>query len=136
MEFLVITNAGVITKFIESVNRNKPLVIFGDGYTTRDFVSVHDVVYGIENTIKRIGGKRGNVYNIASGRHATINELAGMILSMSGKRLEIRHEKPRKGDIRKSQPLISRAKRELFYHPKIDLRKGLKKLLESQVVKV
>ena len=123
--------AGVITKFIESVNHSKPLVIFGDGYTTRDFVSVHDVVNAFENTIKRIGGKRGNVYNIASGKYTTINELAKMILSISGKRLGIRHAKPRKGDIQTSRPLITRAKKDLLYHPKIELQKGLKKLLES-----
>jgi len=54
-----------------------------------------------------------------------------MILSISGKKLGIKHTRPRKGDIQKSQPLISLAKRELGYSPRIDLRKGLENLLES-----
>lgn len=125
--------AGVITKFMECVNHSKPLVIFGDGTSTRDFVSVYDVVSAFGNTIKRIHGKRGNVYNIASGKYTTINDLAKMILAISGKRLGIKHARPNKGDIEKSQPLITRAKRELGYHPKMDLRKGLKKLMESKL---
>ena len=122
--------AGVITKFMECIHHNKPLVIFGNGTSTRDFVSVHDVVYSFKDTMKRVHGKKGNVYNIASGRHVTINDLGKMILSISGKKLGIKYTRPRKGDIEKSQPSISLAQRELGYSPRIDLRKGLEKLME------
>ncbi len=124
--------AGVITKFMKCIEDNKQFIIFGNGTSTRDFVSVYDVVSAFEKSIKKIHGKKGSVYNIASGRHATINDLAKMMISISGKKLGIKHVKPKKGDIKKSQPSISLAKRELGYCPKFELKKGLRILLESK----
>src|SRR5574338_1315890 len=105
--------AGVITKFMEAIENNKPLTVFGDGKNTRDFVSAKDVVDAIQLSIKKIKGKKGDVYNIGSGKHITINELAKMMISISGKSLSIKHTLTKKGDIRKSHPTIKHARKEL-----------------------
>ncbi len=127
--------AGVITKFMYRVQKNKPLIIFGDGLNTRDFVSVRDVTSAIHLAIKKIKGKKGNCYNIASGKHITIKELADTIISISGKSLQIKYQKAKKGDIRKSQPAISLAKKELDYKPKIGLKYGLQELMKLNNLK-
>ena len=121
--------AGVITKFIDAIENNKPLIVFGKGKNTRDFVSVKDVVDAIHLSIKKIKGKRGDVYNIGSGKHTTIKELAKMMISISGKPLSIKYTLAKKGDIRKSQPTIRHAREELGYNPKIDLKCGLEELI-------
>lgn len=121
--------AGVITKFRECIRKGKPLIIFGDGQNTRDFVSIKDVIMAIQLSVKKIKDKRGDVYNISSGKHVTINDLAKMMISISGKSLSIRHIRAKNGDIRKSQPTIKLAKKELGYNPKIDLKQGLKDLI-------
>lgn len=118
--------AGVITKFIERVTQNKPLEIFGDGLQTRDFVSVYDVINSIYNAISN---DNNGVYNIASGKTVTIKELAEMIISASGKKLETKHTAPKKGDIMFSQADITLAKNNLGYHPKVGLREGIRQLL-------
>ncbi len=119
--------AGVITKFIKRVTQNKPLEIFGDGLQTRDFVSVYDVINSIQNTISN---DKSGTYNIASGKAVTIKELAEMIISISGKKLEIKYTAPKKGDIMFSQADISLAKNNLGYHPKFELREGIGQLLK------
>jgi len=123
--------AGVITKFMKNISENKQLVIFGDGSNTRDFIAIEDVIDSIHNTISNLDGKRGTCYNIASGRHVSIKELAELMLSISGKKLEIKYEPPKKGDIPHSQANIDLAKKELDFHPKISLKEGLEKLLKS-----
>ena len=120
--------AGVITKFLQNIKNEKPLVIFGDGTNTRDFVAVEDVVDAIYNTLQCIQGKKGNRYNIATGKFTTINDLANLMLEISGKKLKIIHDPPRKGDILHSQTNIELAQKELNFDPKITLREGLKKL--------
>jgi len=127
------TYASVITRFMEKIATNKPLVIFGNGTQTRDFVSVHDVVQSIQNAIKKIDGKRGNIYNIASGRYVSIQDLANLMLSISGKTLPIEYKESKKGDIRDSQTSIWLAQRELEYFPKGQLKDGLKMLLDDIV---
>jgi len=123
--------AGVITKFMERITENKPLEIFGDGSTTRDFVYVEDVIQSIQNAIEKIDGKKGNFYNIGSGKYTTIEDLAKLMMSISGKSLSIEYKKPRKGDIQHSQTSIWLAQRELGYNPKITLKEGLERLLKS-----
>jgi UDP-glucose 4-epimerase len=123
--------AGVITKFMERIAKNKPLEIFGDGSNTRDFVAIEDVVQSIQNSIAHIDGKKGNFYNIGSGKYTTIKDLAKLMISISGKPLSIKYKKSRKGDIHNSQTSIWLAQRELGYHPKITLKEGLERLLKS-----
>ena len=118
--------AGVITKFIKKINQNKPLEIFGDGLQTRDFVSVYDIINLIHNVISN---DKSGTYNIASGKIVTIKELAEMIISISGKKLEIKYTSPKKGDIKYSQADISLAKNNLKYNPKVGLIEGIRQLL-------
>jgi len=123
--------AGVITKFMKKISENKPLIIFGDGSNTRDFLSIDDVIDSIHNAIKKIDGKKGNCYNIATGKSVSIKELAKLMLLISGKNLEINYESPKEGDIVYSQTSIDLAKKELGFQPKTKLSVGLKKLLET-----
>lgn len=123
--------AGVITKFMEGIANNKPLQIFGDGSNTRDFLSVDDAVQSIRNAILKIKGKKGNFYNIGSGKYVTMEDLANLIISISGKNLSIVYKKPKKGDIQHSQTSIWLARRDLGYTPKIGLREGLQRLLKT-----
>lgn len=125
------TYAGVITKFMNNISDNKPLVIFGDGSNTRDFISIDDVVNSIHNAMENIKGKKGNYYNIAMGKSVSIKELAELMLSISGKKLDIKYEPPKKGDIMFSQASIDLAQKELGFNPKIKLWDGIKKLLDS-----
>jgi len=123
--------AGVITKFMKNISENKPLIIFGDGSNTRDFISIVDVVDSILSAIEKIEGKKGNYYNVAMGNFISIKELAELMLSISDKNLDIKYEPPKKGDILHSQTSINLLQKELGFYPKIKLRDGLKKLLES-----
>lgn len=122
--------AGVITKFINNAKNNKPLTIYGDGTCTRDFVSVNDIVLGIKLALKNIEGKKGNAYNLATGIPTSIDELAKLILSISGKSLNITNDEPRKGDIKHSYASIKLAQEELGYQPQIKLKDGLQNLFE------
>jgi len=120
--------AGVITKFMKNIREDKPLIIFGDGSNTRDFIFVEDVVNSIKSAIEKIEGKKGVSYNIATGNHSTILHLAETLLSISGKKLEIKFDHPKKGDIPHSQCKIDLAKNELSFVPKTPLKEGLKRL--------
>ncbi|MGI0086671.1 MAG: NAD-dependent epimerase/dehydratase family protein [Nitrosotalea sp.] len=122
--------AGVIDRFMTRVAHNKPPIIFGDGKNTRDFVSIEDIVQAISLAMKKINRKKGDVYNIATGTSVSINELAKLIISISGKKLQIIHKKPKTGEIRHSIASIALAKRDLGYTPKVRLKDGIKRLMQ------
>jgi UDP-glucose 4-epimerase len=118
--------AGVITKFMKRIREDKPITVFGDGLQTRDFVSIYDVINSIYNAISN---DTGGTYNIASGKAVTIKELAEIIISASGKKLEIKYTSPKMGDIMFSQADISLGGNKIGYHPKFELREGIIQLL-------
>ena len=124
--------SGVITRFFDSVRRKEPLVIYGDGSQTRDFVSVYDIVEAVLASMKSSNAE-GEVFNVGSGKPTSINELAKTVLELAGVDLEIRYEKPRAGDIKDSYADISKAKKHLGYEPKVSLRDGLQVLLKEKM---
>jgi UDP-glucose 4-epimerase len=120
--------SGVITQFITRCNTGVPLVVFGDGSQTRDFVNVFDVVEGIVLAMEK-QGVEGEVFNIGSGHATRIEDLANAILDLAGSDLRIEHKGSRLGDIVASLADISKAKRVLGFEPKVGLREGLSPLV-------
>ena len=121
--------AGVISKFIKNISENKPIEINGDGEQTRDFVSIFDVIKAFECVIKNIEGKKGDVYNIGTGKSISINELAKFILRISNKKTEIKYKKQNKDEIKNSVADITLTKDELGFIANQKLQDNLIDLL-------
>jgi len=119
----------VIRKFLKNISKDLPLEIFGDGAQTRDFVHVSDVIQAFSCAIKNIEAKRGDVYNIGSGKSTSINELASLLISSKGKDLQIIHKPAIQGEIKFSKADISLAKTDINYSPEVSLRDGLASLV-------
>ncbi|MEM4717895.1 MAG: NAD-dependent epimerase/dehydratase family protein [Desulfurococcaceae archaeon] len=119
--------AGVITRFIKRARRNQPIVIYGDGSQTRDFIHVRDVVEFIKTLIER---RPTGVFNVGSGRAISISELAKIVIELSGVDSKPMYYPPRPGDIRHSVADIRKAM-ELGWAPRVDLYSGILELLTS-----
>ena len=122
--------SGVITRFADHCRKGLPLTIYGDGSQTRDFVNVKDVAEFVLASARN-DSAIGEIINIGSGKLTTINELAKMVIELTGGRSGIVYEKPRVGDIKDSYADISKGRRLLDYSPKVSLKDGLRVLLEK-----
>ena len=113
----------VIPIFVFKMLRTEPLVIFGDGEQTRDFVNVQDIV---QANIKAAAtpGLVG-AFNIASGTQITINKLVNHLMTITGLKPTIQYQPPRPGDVRHSLADITRAKEAFGYTPTVSLKNGL-----------
>jgi UDP-glucose 4-epimerase len=114
--------SAAIPCFIKNALEGKPLVIYGDGEQTRDFTFVKDVVRA--NVLAAESNATG-VFNIATGRRISINDLAKLILKISGRTSSIVYAPPRHGDVRHSLADISRAHESFGYSPQYSLEDGL-----------
>jgi len=119
--------AAVIPKFIKRIQEGKPPIIYGDGNQTRDFTSVDDVVSA--NILAAESDAKG-VYNVATGKRITINELANVIMAIMGRDLDPIHEKPREGDVLHSLGDITKAKKDFGYAPGDKLEANLKETVK------
>jgi UDP-glucose 4-epimerase len=118
--------SGVITRFISNSLGHRPIVIYGDGQQTRDFVYVKDVV---QANIRAMEKDAPGVYNIACGKWINLLELRDMIAEITGIFVPITFDPPAKGDVRDSLADITLAKKSLGYTPHWSVRKGLEETI-------
>jgi UDP-glucose 4-epimerase len=117
--------SAVISKFISAMANGLQPTIYGDGEQTRDFVYVKDVVRA--NILASQSGR--GVYNIASGRRTSLNQLLAIIGEIFGRDPRPKYERARSGDIRDSLADISHAL-EIGYDPKYSLESGLEETIK------
>ena len=117
--------AAAIPIFITRALKNKPIIIFGDGKQTRDFIYVKDIVKANELALVKGAG----VYNIGAGKEITINALAKKIIKLTNSKSKIVYKPRRPGDVKKSLADISKAKKELRFEP-AKFEQGLKETIE------
>jgi len=119
---------GVIARFLGRVREGLPLVIYGGGDQTRDFVNVVDVASAVARSVESSDAD-GEVLNIGYGEPTTVDDLAIAVLEATGSDVDVIHDEPRVGDIMHSYADISKAEKLLGYKPTISLRDGLRTLL-------
>ena len=129
--------AAVIPKWINATLQNKPIIINGDGSTSRDFCYIKNVIQA--NILAALGDmpdKNAGIYNISCGGQTTLNELAKFIqdevaLYVKNLKSEILYQDFRKGDIKHSIADISMASKFLGYDPEYDFESGMKETIHS-----
>lgn len=128
---------GVMAIFASRLLNGNPPMIFEDGLQQRDFVSVHDVARACRLALETPDAA-GRVFNVGSGRHYTIRELAGRIARVMNREDidPLITAKYRVGDVRHCFADIGLARRVLGYESRVELEDGLRELvtwLEGQV---
>jgi UDP-glucose 4-epimerase len=121
--------AGVISTFVKRVCEGKPPIIYGSGEQSRDFIYVGDVVECLAKAIDLSGF---DVFNLGSGRAVTVNELAELVLRLSGRSdLKPVHVEGRRGEIFASVADVSKVERVLGFRARKPLEEGIKELIEA-----
>lgn len=118
---------GVVSKFFESVMAGQSPRIHGDGEQTRDFTYVEDVTEA--TLLAAVSPKaEGQVYNVATGHETTVNQLARLIIEITGAKVEPDYVDRRDIDnIRRRVLNIEKIRRELRWIPSVTLEQGLRR---------
>ena len=120
--------SAVIPIFIKKALANKPITIFGDGTTSRDFTFIEDVIQA--NLRAAISTKSdGHVVNVAYGDRFTLTQLANKIIEELASKSTIEYLDFRKGDVLHSLADLSTTKELIDYDPQFNLSEGLSKTI-------
>lgn len=117
----------VISIFAKAIVQGSPIIIYGDGKQTRDFIYVDDVV---EANILGMQHQVTGIYNVSTGISSSVNLLVDEFRNISGKDIEVVYDKPRLGDIRDSVLATDKSEKELLFTAKYNLHDGLIKTYE------
>jgi UDP-glucose 4-epimerase len=124
--------SGVITIFINQLLKNQPLMIYGNGKQTRDFINIKDIVRA-NMLAMECPRAAGEIFNIGTGTQTTILELAELTQRVTNRqtgRIIFLRERP--GDIKKSVSNVSKSEKILGFNPSVSLFSGLSDYLNSQ----
>jgi UDP-glucose 4-epimerase len=117
----------VIALFFRRALKGEPLIIYGDGAQTRDFIHTDDLAQAM--TLAADSEASGEVFQVATGRETNVLDLTHKIKALverdTDQKVEIRFEPERKGEIRRNYSDISKARRLLGYEPGVALDDGL-----------
>lgn len=118
-----------ISKFLKLVAAGKPIPMFGDGSTSRDYTYVDDIVGGIVAALERCQapprGKGYRIYNLGGNHPASLKELIATVEAVTGKRAQIQPLPMQAGDVERTWADLSRSSAELGYQPVTSLRDGI-----------
>jgi UDP-glucose 4-epimerase len=121
----------VIPRFVLRVMNALPPIIFGDGYQTRDFTEVRDIVRGMRMAAE-CDALVGETINIAAGGEVSVNEVARIVIRLVGGKngLSPVHMEPRPGDVRRHYADIAKAQRTLDFQPEIGIESGIRHYID------
>ena len=117
-----------VPTFVRQALEGKPLTVFGDGTQTRSFCYVDDLIRGLVALAE--SGEHLPV-NLGNPAEFTLNELAEVVLRITGSKSELVYEALPVDDPQVRQPDITRARQLLGWEPDVQLEEGLRRMLPS-----
>lgn len=122
-----------IRKFIDLIKENKPIPVYGDGTTIRDYTYVDDIVDGIISAIN-YNDTPYEIINLGGGAPVSLNQMIETIEKVLNKKATIEHLPMQLGDVNKTAADITKAKKLLNYNPKTSFKEGIIKFIEWEIL--
>ncbi len=117
-----------IHKFTRLIDADKPIPVFGDGSTSRDYTFIQDIVGGIMGALKQCD--RFGIYNLGGSDPVSLARLIEEIESALGKKAIIDRKPIQPGDVERTFADISHSQRDLGYNPSTPIHQGIQRFVQ------
>jgi UDP-glucuronate decarboxylase len=114
----------IVSNLVVQAISGQPLTIYGSGEQTRPFCYVSDLIEGLSR-LMALDGQVELPVNLGNPEEYSINELATLVLALTGSSSEVHYHPLPSDDPRSRRPDISRVKALLGWAPRIAVRQGL-----------
>jgi len=121
-----------IHKFVKNIANDKPVVLFGDGSTARDYTYIDDTVSGIFNALQFCLKNTGlyTTVNLGNNKPVKLKDLVDAIYTGMGKTKNIVYDAMQPGDVEITFADITKARALFGYKPATDLATGIGKFID------
>jgi UDP-glucuronate 4-epimerase len=113
-----------IHKFARLIHAGKPIPVFGDGSTARDYTYVTDIVDGVMACTEKEFGYE--VFNLGESQTVKLSRLIELLESALGRKAVIDRQPSQPGDVPITFADISKSRAKLGYHPHILIEQGIR----------
>ncbi|HWO02394.1 MAG TPA: GDP-mannose 4,6-dehydratase [Blastocatellia bacterium] len=118
-----------IHKFARLIAAGKPIPIFGDGSTRRDYTYIDDVLEGVEAAIN-YDRSQFEVINLGESETVELRRLVEVLEQAMGKRAILNRQPEQPGDVPITFANIDKARRLLGYNPQTRIETGIEKFIK------
>ncbi|MDP8248543.1 MAG: GDP-mannose 4,6-dehydratase [Candidatus Tritonobacter lacicola] len=112
-----------IHKFTRLISEGKPISIYGDGTSSRDYTYVDDIIDGVVEAMDYDFGCE--IFNLGDSRIVELSEMIKLIESKLGREARIERLPDQPGDVPRTYADISKARKLLGYEPKVPIEEGI-----------
>jgi UDP-glucuronate 4-epimerase len=112
-----------IHKFAQLISAGKPIPVFGDGSTARDYTYITDTVEGVMACTQKEFGFE--IFNLGESQTVTLSRLIELLEKSLGQKAVLDHQPPQPGDVPITFADISKARTTLGYHPRVKVAEGI-----------
>jgi UDP-glucuronate 4-epimerase len=119
----------VIHKFARLIRQGRPVPIFGDGRSRRDYTYIDDIISGLLAAMQ-YEGPVYDVFNLGESQTVELCRLVELLERALGNRAVIAYQPPQPGDMPVTFADISKAQRLLGYNPLTPIEVGIEKFVE------
>ncbi|HYJ88699.1 MAG TPA: GDP-mannose 4,6-dehydratase [Pyrinomonadaceae bacterium] len=118
-----------IHKFARLISEGKPIPVFGDGTTRRDYTYIDDILSGVRAAID-YSASDYEVVNLGESRTVELRELIALLEKELGVAATIDRQPLQPGDVPQTYADISKAKNLFGYNPQTQIEAGIKRFVE------
>lgn len=123
-----------IHKFTRLIYNNKPISVYGDGSTSRDYTYIENTVDGIFKSIEYLNKKHSEpiyeIINLGNNEPVKLSELIELLKEISGKEIITETLPMQPGDVDITYADITKAQKLLNYSTNTSIKEGLKKFID------
>ena len=122
-----------IHKFVQHIFSQKPISLYGDGSTQRDYTYIKDIVQGILQSyhwLQRQQAPCYEIFNLGSQRPITLKEMVGVLEKVMGKSIQTIHLPEQLGDVGVTYANIQKAHKTFKYSPQTPFEEGVEAFLK------
>jgi UDP-glucuronate 4-epimerase len=117
-----------IHKFAQLITAGKPIPVFGDGSTARDYTYVTDTVDGVIACTEHEFGFE--IFNLGESQTVKLHYLIELLEKSLGKKAVINRQPVQPGDVPITFANIEKARKKLGYNPRVKIEEGIPKFVE------
>ncbi|MFL6255720.1 MAG: GDP-mannose 4,6-dehydratase [Pyrinomonadaceae bacterium] len=118
-----------IHKFARLISEGRPVPVFGDGTTRRDYTYVEDIVAGVRAAMDYEASDY-EIINLGGSRTVSLSELISLLERELGRKARLDRQPPQPGDVPQTFADVSKARRLLGYDPQTPIEEGLRRFVE------
>lgn len=115
-----------IRLFAEAIDQGRPIRVFGDGSSRRDYTFIDDIVAGVVAACERVQPGAYAIYNLGGTATTSLADLVALIEQVVGKPAVVERLPDQPGDVPITFADITNSARDLDYRPRTALADGLR----------